>query len=252
MSAPAANMPKFALRSLGHQAVEADRDGLRSSVRSGRCSAMMNSLIEPMKASRPVMARIGVISGRMMPKKICDVGGAVDLRRLVQILRDGVEEPLHQPGVAAERATEAQDDQRPRGVEPDRRVEIGDRREHQVERRRSPGTAGNIWISRMASRPAAATLEPEPGERERGAGRDEHRRHRGQHADDHRVEQPAPEVGVARTALVKLSRLAPVGIRLDELQRAQRVQRRGDHEQDREDREEDGDERRPDAANRPA
>ena len=34
--------------------------------------AIMNSFTAPMKPSSPVTARIGVTSGRMMPKKICE------------------------------------------------------------------------------------------------------------------------------------------------------------------------------------
>ena len=96
--------------------------------------AIRNSLTAPMNPSSPVTARIGAHQRQDDAEEDLRVGGAVDLRGLVEVLRDGVEEALHQPGVHAQGAAEVEQHQAPGGVEPDRRPQLGDLGEHQVER----------------------------------------------------------------------------------------------------------------------
>jgi hypothetical protein len=69
MRVPAANTPKLLLRSCDTRPYRPTAAVLAESWVK-KMLAMRNSLTAPMKPSRPVTARIGATSGRMIPKKI--------------------------------------------------------------------------------------------------------------------------------------------------------------------------------------
>src|SRR4029450_693476 len=182
MRAPAAKTPKLLLRSCDTRPYRPTAAVLAESwVR--KMLAMRNSLTAPMKPSSPVTARIGATSGRMIPKKIWggeapgtggsggperqddpeeDLGvrGPVDLGRFVQVLGDGVEEALHEPGVHPQRPAHVQQEQAPHGVEPDRGPQVGDGREHQVEGDDGQELREHLY-QQDREEPEPSALEPE-------------------------------------------------------------------------------------------
>ena len=200
---------------------------------------MMNSLIVAMNDEQPGDGQDRRDQRQDDAEVDLRVRRPVDLGRLVEILRNGVEEALHQPGVHAERATEEQQDQRRRSVEPDRRVEVGDLDEDQVDRDDGQRLREHLH-QQNEQHPGATTLEPVPGEGERGAGGNEHGQRRREQRDHHGVVEPGPETGRLEQ-LGEVGQAEGLGDQRRRAQCAERIERRGHHEQHREDREGQGD-----------
>ena len=73
--------------------------------------AITNSPMVPMNVSSPTTTRIGMHQAQHDREEDACVAGAVDLRRLVDRRRHGVEEAVHEERVHAERAAEVDHDQ---------------------------------------------------------------------------------------------------------------------------------------------
>jgi hypothetical protein len=98
--------------------------------------------------------------------------GAVDLGRLVELARHGVEVALEEPHVGAHGATEVGDDQARLRVETDRRQRLADEVERQVHR--DEGEHHREHLRQQQGHEAGATtVEPHPGERVGGRSPDE-------------------------------------------------------------------------------
>ena len=152
----------------------------------------------------------------------------------------GVEEALHQPGVHAQRAAQVEQQQAPRGVEADRRPQVGDRARRSGRSPRSPGTAGTSG--------SAAATAARPGGPGTASGRTRTRPARtGRPTATERRPAMSSELRNQRPNAVRANRLAkfssdtpPVGTSWRRGEGAERVERRRDHEHDREEREQHG------------
>ena len=131
-------------------------------------------------------------SRRMMLKKICTWLAPSILRRLVQRLRDRVEEAVHQVGVHAERAAQVDHDQAELGAQTERRDDVGDAAEQQEDR--DDGQQLREHLQQQQRQQAhAAAVEAHAGERVGGQRAQEHSGGGGDHADDQGVDEPAAE-----------------------------------------------------------
>ena len=173
-SVPAQKMPKLLLRSPATRPNMPTASVLASaSVR--KTLAIRNSLMVPMKASSAGDREDRRDQRQDDPEEDLRVRGTVHRGRLVQLPGHGVEEALHQPGVHAQRAAEVEQDQAPGRVEADRRVELGDRGEHQEDRHDRQELREHL-DQQQRQQPDPAAAEPHPAEGVRGQRRQEHRR----------------------------------------------------------------------------
>ncbi|MDH6705113.1 hypothetical protein P3T27_001821 [Kitasatospora sp. MAA19] len=126
------------------------------------------------------------------PEEDLRVPGAVHLGGLVDLARDGVQVARHQPGVHPHRAAEVDQHQPPRGVQADRRQDVPDLGEHQVERDHREELREHLH-QEDRHQPDPPAPEAEPREGVRGQHPEQHVQHREGAADQRRVPQPPGE-----------------------------------------------------------